>query len=41
MKVENYDSIVKEPMDFGTMKTKLQEGKYTSLDQFEVCSHKL
>ncbi|EXB57589.1 Bromodomain and PHD finger-containing protein 3 [Morus notabilis] len=34
--VDTYYSIIKEPMDFGTMRTKLHEGKYTSLEQFEA-----
>ncbi|KAG7949231.1 hypothetical protein I3843_13G051300 [Carya illinoinensis] len=33
--VEGYYRIIKEPMDFGTMRAKLQEGMYTSLEQFE------
>ncbi|KAK3212848.1 hypothetical protein Dsin_017554 [Dipteronia sinensis] len=33
--VEEYYEIVKEPMDFGTMRAKLHEGMYTSLEQFE------
>ncbi|KAK2656847.1 hypothetical protein Ddye_009899 [Dipteronia dyeriana] len=33
--VEDYYEIVKEPMDFGTMRAKLHEGMYTSLEQFE------
>ncbi|PON69525.1 Histone acetylase PCAF [Parasponia andersonii] len=33
--VETYYTIIKEPMDFGTMRTKVQEGKYTSLEKFE------
>ncbi|XP_048324556.2 uncharacterized protein LOC112489561 isoform X2 [Ziziphus jujuba] len=33
--VESYYRIIKEPMDFGTMRAKLQEGLYTSLEQFE------
>jgi hypothetical protein len=37
-KVEGYYRIIKEPMDFGTMRAKLQEGMYTTLEQFEVCS---
>ncbi|KDO64194.1 hypothetical protein CISIN_1g036733mg, partial [Citrus sinensis] len=36
--VEDYYEIIKEPMDFGTMRAKLHEGMYTSLEQFEVCS---
>ncbi|PPD90132.1 hypothetical protein GOBAR_DD12890 [Gossypium barbadense] len=34
-KVEGYYEIIKEPMDFGTMRAKLHEGMYTSLQQFE------
>ncbi|KAK1563224.1 hypothetical protein Q3G72_024365 [Acer saccharum] len=33
--VKDYYEIVKEPMDFGTMRAKLHEGMYTSLEQFE------
>nr|XP_011461527.1 PREDICTED: transcription initiation factor TFIID subunit 1-like [Fragaria vesca subsp. vesca] len=33
--VWTYYKIIKEPMDFGTMRAKLQERKYTSLEQFE------
>ncbi|XP_014624283.1 transcription factor GTE12-like [Glycine soja] len=36
--VEDYYAIVKEPMDFGTMRAKLHEGMYRSLEQFEVYS---
>lgn len=34
--VENYYEIVKEPMDFGTMRAKLHEGMYQNLQQFKV-----
>ncbi|MCH94600.1 bromodomain-containing protein, partial [Trifolium medium] len=34
--VEDYYAIIKEPMDFGTMRAKLHEGMYKSLEQFEV-----
>lgn len=37
-KVEGYYNIIEEPMDFGTMRAKLQEQIYTTLEQFEVCS---
>lgn len=37
-KVEDYYEIIKEPMDFGTMRAKLHEGMYKSLAQFEVCT---
>ncbi|XWS22043.1 hypothetical protein CRYUN_Cryun29cG0001100 [Craigia yunnanensis] len=33
--VEDYYEIIKEPMDFGTMRAKLHEGMYISLQQFE------
>ncbi|CAH1424639.1 unnamed protein product [Lactuca virosa] len=33
--VEDYYEIIEEPMDFGTMRAKLHEGMYTSLQQFE------
>ncbi|XP_075633733.1 uncharacterized protein LOC142606235 [Castanea sativa] len=33
--VEDYHKIIKQPMDFGTMRAKLQHGMYTSLAQFE------
>ncbi|TKY47286.1 Bromodomain and PHD finger-containing protein 3 [Spatholobus suberectus] len=43
-KVENYYEIVKQPMDFGTMRAKLHEGMYTDLEQFKrdvslICSN--
>ncbi|XP_010278935.1 PREDICTED: uncharacterized protein LOC104612962 [Nelumbo nucifera] len=33
--VDGYYEIIKEPMDFGTMRAKLHEGMYTTLEQFE------
>ncbi|KAK8573135.1 hypothetical protein V6N13_099950 [Hibiscus sabdariffa] len=33
--VDDYYEIIKEPMDFGTMRAKLHEGMYTSLQQFQ------
>ncbi|PON46173.1 Bromodomain containing protein [Trema orientale] len=33
--VEDYYDIIKEPMDFGTMRAKLHEGMYKNLEQFE------
>ncbi|KAI3750578.1 hypothetical protein L2E82_21244 [Cichorium intybus] len=33
--VEDYYEIIEEPMDFGTMRAKLHEGMYASLQQFE------
>lgn len=37
IKVEDYYEIIKNPMDFGTMRAKLHEGMYQNLQQFEVC----
>lgn len=37
IKAEDYYEIIEEPMDFGTMRAKLHEGMYRSLEQFEVC----
>ncbi|XP_020232060.1 uncharacterized protein LOC109812493 isoform X2 [Cajanus cajan] len=44
--VEHYYEIVKQPMDFGTMRAKLHEGMYTDLEQckrdvFLICSNAL
>ncbi|KAL3531580.1 hypothetical protein ACH5RR_005101 [Cinchona calisaya] len=33
--VEDYYQIIKEPMDFGTMRAKLHEGMYQNLEQFK------
>ncbi|KAL6988236.1 hypothetical protein U1Q18_013984 [Sarracenia purpurea var. burkii] len=33
--VDDYYEIIKEPMDFGTMRAKLHEGLYNNLEQFE------
>ncbi|CAL5187339.1 unnamed protein product [Lathyrus oleraceus] len=33
--VKDYYSIIEEPMDFGTMRAKLHEGMYKTLEQFE------
>ncbi|XP_068668999.1 uncharacterized protein [Aristolochia californica] len=33
--VEHYYDIIKHPMDLSTMRTKLHEGKYETLEQFE------
>ncbi|KAG8377156.1 hypothetical protein BUALT_Bualt09G0139200 [Buddleja alternifolia] len=35
--VEDYYEIIKEAMDFGTMRAKLHEGMYKNLEEFEVC----
>ncbi|KAG4989523.1 hypothetical protein JHK82_031847 [Glycine max] len=36
IKVENYHKIVKQPMDFGTMRAKLHEDMYTNFNQFKA-----
>lgn len=35
--VPGYLDAVKRPMDFGTMTTKVNRGKYRSLEEFAVC----
>ncbi|WVY92362.1 hypothetical protein V8G54_031450, partial [Vigna mungo] len=42
--MDNYYEIVKQPMDFATMRAKLHEGMYTDLEQFKrdiflICSN--
>jgi len=34
LNILDYYDVVKEPMDFGTIKTKLKEHKYENIDQF-------
>ncbi|XP_067632204.1 bromodomain-containing protein homolog isoform X2 [Eurosta solidaginis] len=36
VEVPDYLDIVKHPMDLGTMRTKLKQGQYTSLEQLEI-----
>ncbi|KAM7521960.1 hypothetical protein LguiA_011862 [Lonicera macranthoides] len=33
--VDHYDTFIKEPMDFGTIRAKLEEGIYKNLNEFE------
>lgn len=35
-KVENCHLNVNEPMDLGTMRAKIHDGMYTTLEQFKV-----
>ncbi|KAK7382891.1 hypothetical protein VNO80_02044 [Phaseolus coccineus] len=35
--VEDYYAIIEEPMDFGTIRAKLHERMYKTLEQFEAC----
>ncbi|KAH1153250.1 hypothetical protein GYH30_049070, partial [Glycine max] len=34
--VEKYHEIIKQPMDFGTIRAKIHEGLYTNLEQFKL-----
>lgn len=36
LQLPDYHDIVKHPMDFGTIRKKLDEGLYVCLEQFEV-----
>ena len=36
MQLPDYHDIIKHPMDFGTVRKKLDGGVYTNLEQFEV-----
>ncbi|KAK7302031.1 hypothetical protein RJT34_12910 [Clitoria ternatea] len=43
-KVENYYEIVKQPMDFGTIRAKIHKGTYTNFEEFKrdvhlICSN--
>jgi hypothetical protein len=35
-RVPGYADVIKHPMDFGTMSTKVAKGKYRSLEEFTV-----
>jgi hypothetical protein len=39
--VTDYLSVIKKPMDFGTMKKKVLQGEYSSLQSFKVCGNQL
>jgi bromodomain-containing protein 7/9 len=34
--ITDYPEFVKNPMDFGTMKTKVDKGAYFTIDEFQV-----
>lgn len=36
LQLPDYHDIIKHPMDFGTVRKKLDGGLYTDLEQFEV-----
>jgi Bromodomain len=33
----DYHDVIEHPMDFGTIRKKLDKGEYANLEQFEVC----
>lgn len=38
LQLPDYHDIIKHPMDFGTVRKKLDDGEYSNLEQFEVSS---
>lgn len=36
LQVPDYYDIIKEPMDFGTMRKKIKKGSYITVEEFEV-----
>lgn len=36
MQLPDYFDIIKQPMDFGTVRKKLQSGEYKNLEELEV-----
>mmetsp|Transcript_15401 Transcript_15401/g.17109 ORF Transcript_15401/g.17109 Transcript_15401/m.17109 type:complete len:203 (-) Transcript_15401:58-666(-) len=40
-KIEDYYTIITDPMDFTTIKCKLQENQYTNVEEFEIDLHKI
>lgn len=37
VQLPDYHEIIKQPMDFGTVRRKLDEGLYSNLEELEVC----
>ncbi|KAF3324869.1 Bromodomain adjacent to zinc finger domain protein 2B [Carex littledalei] len=37
LQLPDYHEIIDHPMDFGTVREKLEKGEYANLEQFEVC----
>lgn len=37
VQLPDYHEIIENPMDFGTVREKLDQGAYGNLEQFEVC----
>ena len=37
MQLPDYHDVIEHPMDFATVRKKLGNGSYTTLEQFEVC----
>jgi Bromodomain len=38
LQLPDYHDIIEHPMDFGTVRKKLNQGEYANLEQFEVCT---
>lgn len=36
MQLPDYHEIIEHPMDFGTVRKKLDKGRYSNLEEFEV-----
>lgn len=39
MQLPDYHDVIEHPMDFATVRKKLANGSYPTLEQFEVCKH--
>lgn len=37
MQLPDYHDVIEHPMDFATVRKKLANGSYPTLEQFEVC----
>jgi Bromodomain len=38
LQLPDYHDIIEHPMDFGTVRKKLDQSEYANLEQFEVCT---
>lgn len=39
LQLPDYHDVIEHPMDFATVRKKLANGSYSTMDQFEVCVH--
>lgn len=39
LQLPDYHDVIEHPMDFATVRKKLANGSYSTLEQFEVCVH--